>query len=128
MFSKEKVKRTIIEIINNPPTYEDMLADLRMHNVRVLHKSGDIASLPIVDKDVVERVWKSYKVNSVLEERVQLLKIVGIKSSVIYQNVRNYLKDLELDINGLAGNLVEDFFDNNYIEFEIYNPVRKTKN
>src|SRR3989338_5784871 len=120
MFSKEKVKRTIIEIINNPPTYEDMLADLRMHNVRVLHKSGDIASLPIVDKDVVERVWKSYKVNSVLEERVQLLKIVGIKSSVIYQNVRNYLKDLELDINGLAGNLVEDFFDNNYIEFEIY--------
>lgn len=117
-----------MEIISNPPTYEDMLADLRMHNVRVLHRSDDATVFPLVDKNVVERVWKSYKVNSVLEEHARVLKAMGIKPSVIYQNIQSYLKDLEMDINGAVGNVVDGLVEDGYVEFEIYDPVRKTKN
>lgn len=128
MFSSEKTKRTILEIINNPPTYEDMLADLQMHNIRVLHKSGDVHMEPAMNKSMVEHVWRSYKINTILEEHARQLKTKGIKSSVVYQNIDMFLKEFETQISKTQDGSPKGLFDDGYVEFEIYNPGRKTSN
>jgi len=128
MFSKEKAKNEILEIINNPPTYEDMVSDLRMHNVQVSHKAGDIDAFLVTDKHIIERVWKSYKINSVLEKQIHNLRTIGIKSNAVYQNIQSFLKEIETDMGTGGEGPIEGFFEDGYVEFEIFNPQRKTRN
>jgi hypothetical protein len=128
MFSKEKTKNEILEILNNPPTYKDMMSDLQMHNVRVSHKIGDMEAFSVTDKNIVERVWKSYKINSVLERQMHNLRMLGIKSSIVYQNIQSFLKEIEPDVDVGEEGPIEGFLENGYVEFEIFNPHKKTKN
>ncbi|MFA6005619.1 MAG: hypothetical protein WC775_04010 [Patescibacteria group bacterium] len=128
MFSKEKAKNEILEILNNPPAYDDMVSDLRMHNVQVSHKPGNSDGISLADKNIVERVWKSYKINTVLEKQMRNLKTLGIKASVVYQNIQGFLKEIESDVGTKEEGPIEGFLENGYVEFEIFSPQKKTRN
>ena len=66
--SKKNITKTKIEqILLNPPPTNIMLQELRFNNILVRTRAGNIENLAITNQHVVERVWKAFKIQTLLE-------------------------------------------------------------
>ncbi len=85
--SKKNITKTKIEqILLNPPPTNIMLQELRFNNILVRTRAGNIENLAITNQHVVERVWKAFKIQTLLENSSKELKQIGLDPQAIIQN------------------------------------------
>lgn len=125
---KQTLKERIHEILTHPPHYEEMIRDLKMNNVVVRRRGGNIELFKTVNKNLLERVWKSYKMNSLIDDNAFALEEIGIDGEALQKAVRYSLNDLGEEVNKNLQSPIDGFADEGFLEIEVFKLEHKLKN
>ncbi len=116
----EVLKKKIEQILNNPPTYEEMIIDLRMNNVLIKQKAGDLSLLKSIDKSLLEKVWKSYKITNLIEQNSKKLKTLGVSSRAVQKQTQSLSRQLYKEVDKISNGPIEGFLEGGFLELEVF--------
>lgn len=120
--------RSLFETLNNPPPHQEMLMELKMNNMLLKQKSGDIELFKLAYSSVLEKVWRSYKINLFLYEYMNKLIEMGLNEEKLEE--QKYLIGEELDRQMISGEseAMDGFFKEGFLEIEVFRKQQRVKN
>jgi hypothetical protein len=121
----KEIKKEIEQIIFKIPPLEKMISDIEMSSIYLKQKQGDVDSLYKVNRDVVERIWRTLKTKELIDKKSQELKNSGLNKRVINEFFNEVLS--------LAGTEGENAFSKSskgkvYLELEVYKTKKQSTN
>lgn len=116
-----EIKKKIEEILKNPPSYKEMTTDLRMGNVLIRQRSGDLSLLKSIDKNLLERIWKSYKITSLINQNTQKLKKMGVAPRFVQKQIKSFSRQFFQEVDKTLTNPIEGTFRGGFLELEVFN-------
>ena len=124
MIELEKIKKEIQIIFSAPPPLKEMLQDLKMNNLELRQKHGDIELLNQINRHLIYKTWKVLKVTNLMEKHKRLFN----QNQSFYNAVQKQLEQ-ELDIwdKGIPHHL-EGYFKEGRLELEIFKKKKIIKN
>jgi len=120
----EKIRKEIKTVLSAPPPLKEMLLDLKMNNLELRQKHGDIDLLNQINKSLIYKTWKVLKVTNLIEKHKKLFK----QNQSFYNDVQKQLEqefdtwDKETPYH-LEGN-----FKEGRLEIEIFKRKKIIKN
>ncbi len=113
--------KEIDQVIKNKPSYEEMLREVRMMNIKIRPIKGDLTNINLYNKKIVELLWSLNKLEGFINDKNLFLKpsekkiLVDFFESLIKKYEREIVKT-EIDKNLLSDKL-------NIIELEIFKEI-----
>ncbi len=113
--------KEIDQVIKNKPSYEEMLIEVRMMNIKIKSIKGDLTSINLYSKKIVELLWILNKLESFIDNKILFLKpsekkiLVDFFEFLIKKYEREIVKT-EIDKNQLSDKL-------KIIELEIFKEI-----
>jgi len=89
MKKNNEVRQEIEKILKNPPPIKLMLQELRFNNVYLKNVSGDVGLFEVVNNNLIERVWRSYKISTLAQENEEEVEKLGIDLGVVNEVLPN---------------------------------------
>jgi len=120
MSKYDQTKNKIEQILLNPPPTKTMLQELRFNNIMIRTREGSIESLAILNQGLIERVWKVFKIQALLEKKSEELISIGLNPRAIIQNQNLLTNKLENYLNPIARNVADETIKNGLLELEIF--------
>ena len=124
----KEIKKEIQKTLSSPPALKQMVNELRMHNVFLRQKDGDIDLFSVVNRNLVEKVWKTIRLNELLSQNDREFKKLGLNRENLDAQKQNLIEK----VNGLfmspSQNPVEGFVKEGFLEFEVFKNKRNSKN
>jgi len=121
---KSEIERTLF----NPPNHKQMLNELRMENLRLRQKNGNIELFKTINPALVERVWKTLKISQIVGNNSKELGELGISTQQLMAQAQGLVLGAEQNPNNLLNNPIEGFVNGDFLEIEIFKKAKMTQN
>ncbi len=127
MLEAKNLKKEIKDVLLNPPPLEKMLLDIKMTRVSLKQKGGDIGLFRTINKNLVEKIWKTLKMKALIKKNAQKLKELGFSETAARKHVRLLLKEVDNHINLENNHPIEGFAEGGFLELEVLREKKKIR-
>jgi len=121
------LKKQIEQILLSPPSLKLMLQELRLNNVLLRKRAGNIELFGIINPSLVERVWRAFKINNLLDENKEGLKNMGLNPKTISPD-SVFADQVNQIFNFSNQNPIEGFAKKGGLELEVFREENLNKN
>jgi len=128
MFELGKLKKDIQNILSANVGLEQMLLDLKMNNIYIKQKAGNIEIFKVVNKNLIEKVWKSMSIKKIVDRVRPDLLSMGIKKNTVDQQINKLLLETSLSRGHESTYPIEGIAKEGFVEIEVFKIKEKTKN
>lgn len=94
MLKKQELKKEIEEVLFQSVSTKEMLLEIALNNILIKQKSGNIELFRFINQKLIEKVWRAYKTQTVLEKNIRYLNKIGLSSRKIIQNQELFFSQL----------------------------------
>ena len=115
-----QIKTEIEQILLNPPPTKNMLQELRLNNVLVRRRAGNIELFAAINHNLIEKVWKAFKMQTLLEKNSEELKKIGLNPQTIIENQNLLANSFGHFLNQPHQNLIEGYAKDGTLELEVF--------
>jgi len=115
-----KLKSQIKAALFNPPESDQMLNELRMENLRLRQKNGDIELFKTINPTLVEKVWKTLKISKIVNSNQTELKELGLDDQELLTQAQRLVAGPQDGAADLVGSPIEGFVREGFLEIEIF--------
>jgi len=123
-----ELKSQIEKALFNPPEAQQMLNELRMENLHLRQKNGDIELFKTINPALVERVWKTLKISEIVSKNSNELKKLGLTNQQLITQAQKLVAGAEENPNDLINNPIEGFAKEGFLEIEVFKKNKATRN
>jgi hypothetical protein len=125
----KQLKSEIERALFYPPDHKQMLNELRMENLRLRQKNGNIELFKTINPALVERVWKTLKISQIVGNNSKELGELGISTQQLMAQAHSLVLGAEQNLNNnLLSNPIEGFANGDFLEIEIFKKAKTTQN
>ncbi len=124
---EEEGYKKLRDSLKNPPTHEEMFLDIKMNNLSIKQRSGDIDVLRIADRNVLEKLWKSNKITIFISNQRLKLEKMGLDHGKIEEHVNTMYEELEQEMVQIKTPM-DGFLSEGVLELEVFKKHKRVKN
>jgi len=123
----KEIKNAIESALSNPPPIKQMLGELRLNNVLIKQREGDINIFSSINNNLIEKVWKSMKVNQIIAKESAELEKLGLHKGAILRQRLLLLEKIE-NSEPPHKHPLEGFVSEGFLELEVFKDIKKIVN
>lgn len=128
MLQIKDLRKEIQNILNASVGIKQMLLDLKMNNIYLRQKGGNINVFKVINKNLIEQVWKSMRINMLVEEIKPRLIEVGINEKLLNRQINELILRVGSGQGQKNNYPIEGSANEGFVEIEVFKIKEKNKN
>lgn len=116
------------EILNMSASTDVMMSEIKMNRVVIKNTYGNIDLLKTFSSDLASRIWKTQKLEKLLQEKTRELTRLGLKKHTVLKKKRQFLQQLGKDVFDVSSLEKDSLLTNDSLELEVSKKKKLLKN
>ena len=125
---KKNLSMQVDEILNMSASTDVMMSEIKMNRVVIKNTYGNIDLLKTFSSDLASRIWKTQKLEKLLQEKTRELTRLGLKKHTVLKKKRQFLQQLGKDVFNISSLEKDSLLTNDSLELEVSKKKKLLRN